>query len=885
VDGESRRADRERKPLTVDRAAPAAADPRLAALGVPSGTGNRHIARWARTLSRETKEKEKRVTVYLGDPRPKPQPPPPVEALKRATPANRKVAELIDDLEKLSTADLLKARGEAAQGAVRPGYPSGQEQQQAKLNAIEFLVHRRGLGPLTISDDASRSDPTQRRLYVRMLIEQGLSKQFKARTGGSFKKALADFTHTKEIESDIEWFERDARIFRKEFTNQARENARKMLDASLEAMGGVLTSYGLQAGSAVRAAKEIYRGADAKEKAADLIRLAAMSKNVDAPKFQGKRKDLATTVKDLKNHQAHVRSRLKASNLADLKRPMSGSGPDWDYANAMNVRLAEARADLKTAWIEAEREHPILAAFRRGGDVEKVDLETLDKDPVEDEMRAVLLKVLPKMVDIIKVAYLIHIGPDQHGLSPLALPPVVAMTRANMFIPDGSIRAGVVKDMVDEASDDESWWVKVAAIALAIVTLIPSAGASAGLIGVAGASFAAYSAAHAWQQYDTQKSLANTDLDLARSLSTVEPTLTGFAVSLVALGMEGIPLISAFNKARKIKRLLNEGGNYNALVRELNADGQAYGTKNLGDQALHDAELANKRAAKEAAEREAAEREAAASVPKVPVKPPPLTVIQRFRSRAEFVDAVERKLTTAGTRRPPGWHLVAEALEATPSQINRQILEKLETVMDGLQNPKLYAEVLGDAWEMVKRNKAADINAALEAMAKASGLKVGKVGSVKAGGSFFKQVVSKKEYWIDHALAAKPHGEMSHLLQDLVVDRALGGPGKSAEFRSQLLANAEGTIERYVQRRPGDTLQPSHWTLLPDGQPVKNSVFMDIKDAGGGVIQETQMTTGDYVWRWTYDLFYDGEALAAFGRLPQPERLRPALNQIGVGLK
>ena len=126
---------------------------------------------------------------------------------------------------------------------------------------------------------------------------------------------------------------------------------------------------------------------------------------------------------------------------------------------------------------------------------------------------------------------------------------------------------------------------------------------------------------------------------------------------------------------------------------------------------------------------------------------------------------------------------------------------------------------------------------------------------------------------------------MSHLLQDLVVDRALGGPGKSAEFRSQLLANAEGTIERYVQRRPGDTLQPSHWTRLPDGQPVKNSVFMDVKDAGGGVIQETRMTTGDYVWRWTYDLFYDGDALATLGRLPQPERLRPALNDIGVGLK
>ena len=40
------------------------------------------------------------------------------------------------------------------------------------------------------------------------------------------------------------------------------------------------------------------------------------------------------------------------------------------------------------------------------------------------------------------------------------------------------------------------------------------------------------------------------------------------------------------------------------------------------------------------------------------------------------------------------------------------------------------------------------------------------------------------------------------------------------------------------------------------------------------------MRTGDYVWRFMYDLFYTGEALAKLGRLPQPERLRPLLNEL-----
>ena len=43
------------------------------------------------------------------------------------------------------------------------------------------------------------------------------------------------------------------------------------------------------------------------------------------------------------------------------------------------------------------------------------------------------------------------------------------------------------------------------------------------------------------------------------------------------------------------------------------------------------------------------------------------------------------------------------------------------------------------------------------------------------------------------------------------------------------------------------------------------------------------MTTGDYVWRWTYDLFY--ENFATYGRLPQPEHMRTILKDLEVGLK
>jgi hypothetical protein len=175
---------------------------------------------------------------------------------------------------------------------------------------------------------------------------------------------------------------------------------------------------------------------------------------------------------------------------------------------------------------------------------------------------------------------------------------------------------------------------------------------------------------------------------------------------------------------------------------------------------------------------------------------------------------------------------------------------------------------------MVRRGEFADINAALRAMAESSGLKVVSVSAIKEGGSFFKNVVSKPAYWLeDNALKLKDHGEFTHLLQDLVVDRALGGAGRSAEFRSKLLARAEGTVTMF--ERGG---QRTRWTLGDDGQPLANTLFADT---------ETQMTVGDHVWRWTYHLFYEDPAVRAqWGRLPQPEVLRPTLNDgLGIGLK
>jgi hypothetical protein len=263
--------------------------------------------------------------------------------------------------------------------------------------------------------------------------------------------------------------------------------------------------------------------------------------------------------------------------------------------------------------------------------------------------------------------------------------------------------------------------------------------------------------------------------------------------------------------------------------------------------------------------------------------PPPLTVISRYGSRAKFIEVVTEKLGTNIARRPPGWERVIEALEANPGPNNEKIRGMIEDVMDALQSPRLYAEVLGDAWDLVKAGKAVNINDALLKMARKTGVAivpVSMVTKVMRGDKFFKRVATKRQHWVDKALGQEAHGQMTHLLQDLVVNKALGSPRASAEFR-QMLGRAEGTVERYVWK--GDKLVPSRFSQLPDGKtPLPNTVFVDVKNQAGEVREfEFGMQTGDYVWRFTYDLFYQGDALKDFGRLPQPEHLRPTLNELG----
>jgi hypothetical protein len=786
------------------------------------------------------------VTVEL---RHAPAPPPAGPALERATPENRGMAEEIDSVERLPDPVIVQRRTQATQRAAATTGPE-HEQAQRALEALEYVASTRRLPPPQLDwkqYDYIKHDPAKRRVYVRGEVEA------RVRDGGSFEAALEGFPDAKQVQDDLEPIRADAKQFAADFTGQARINADRMLDGSLTAIAHVLHSYGLPLDAASVAAERILKGSSTEEEAANVVRRAKQTADdpggANAPGAAQHRMRLAEWVEALRHQQQRVKDAVKRSNLADIDVPTSVEGPAVQKALGERAKLREERTHLGALWIQAERLHPILAAYRSGTTpLEKIELGALDTADVDGEMKLLLELALPKVANIAKAHQMIKSG----RVSPLALPSVVALTRSSMFVPDGSIRAGVINDLVKEQRKGrESWLLIAASIALALVTLVPSAGASLAVpAGMASVAMGAYSALKELNHYEEQKALYDTDLDRARALSDEEPSLTGFAVALVGIGFDALSLALAFRTAVKLRRLAmageQEGPRVKRLVDELNKAGKPKGRPDLGDQALNDARAAGGGRDKPPPDWDNDITE------DIPVQKHATTLstglakINAFASHEEVRFAVAQALAKdlkfgmSNAMLPEEWPLVIKALQATPGVHNAKILEVLPSVMACLRDPELYAEVMADAWQIAK-NAGTDINAALKEMATAGKLPVRTIprdtGIMKSK-EFFETVATKPEHWVDEPLFFDDHGEMTHLIQDLVVDRGLKRAGvnmRSTDFR-ELLGKAEGQV------------------MEAEGYATKlNTTFRhNAKEF------ETDMRTGDYVWRFTYDILQNG---------------------------
>ncbi|MGO9973779.1 MAG: hypothetical protein ACLP01_13430 [Solirubrobacteraceae bacterium] len=165
------------------------------------------------------------------------------------------------------------------------------------------------------------------------------------------------------------------------------------------------------------------------------------------------------------------------------------------------------------------------------------------------------------------------------------------------------------------------------------------------------------------------------------------------------------------------------------------------------------------------------------------------------------------------------------------------IRKALPAIQKGLRTPRYYAEVLADA-AMLHREQGITINEALVELARRTTLGRGAVYVVDKipGGynnePFFKEVVAKARYFVDNDINSG-HGHMTHLLQDLAVDRALTEAG---------INDRAPTLRARLARLPG---------------------------------RVGQIAIGDAIWRGTWD----NERQEDFG---SPEMLKSVLGKYGL---
>jgi hypothetical protein len=763
--------------------------------------------------------------------------PPPIKRrtwAERASYQSRERAARLDELEKLSDADIKKLRDAVT---AKASGPEGTDQAAAmrQLEDIETVTTDRGIAPR--AESYGRYDgPVVKRMNVRAHLEKDV------RDTGSFKQALKAFYTYSGIEEDIKFFTKERDAFASDFKGKAYSVCERMLDGSQIGIKQIVESYGLPYDSVKLAAKELGEGRSSVEEKADSI-IALVVKDpeshVDDRKYQDQREALAKKAGELDRlkaiaHDSKVAANKAANAMSAGSDPKSRSSQeDWRKAQTAYVN---AYNELAMAWIEAERLHPMLTGFRGRTKIEDVGLSDIDTRDPRAEMKAVLIEVLPKFRDLAKARWQLQHG----GLKPMTLPSVVALTRTLLFIPKGSLRDGIVNDLAAEAADDaDSTFIKILGFALAILTIIPTAGASLGIAaGMAAVTLATYQATQEWEKYSKAKLYANTDIDWARALSTEDPSLTGFALSLVNLGLEAIPLAGAFNKARRLRAAVAAGEEVATaeLVKDINRIGanapiNANANPHLGEEVLADIKKTTKApevqvkkpvsgggsppsTAKPKTEEELAGSSAKKAKPgarPVNYKPPGakggaalprVPVVDTTNKLAKFanhqsVDALRAsagprlaKLTNGRGQLNPMMKDIMDRVGAMPkTATNKELIQRFASIYNRTREPKFVEDAMAALWEEAAQAQ----KTTREVLAAKYGGEAGLpklLHTLDDDAEEFRQLLLNEHPFLDVAFASDHHGAHIHLFQEFLVDRA-GGAGTGRLLR-KLIAESTG---------------------------------------------------------------------------------------------
>jgi hypothetical protein len=787
-------------------------------LALQRSHGNRRVARIV------SQQLARQPAAVAAPPPPAAAPPAPADRswADQTTSANKPLGKEIDELDKLRGDAFLQERENAAVRASR--YGPDHDHDVLELEALEFLAAQRGVAPLAYRDEYySHDGDGMRRRNIRVVLEAGI------RETGSLKEAADRIEHqSRSVKLDISAIEIEANAFGKEFEIQAAGFARRMLARGEEEILRTLMSYGLGAEWASRGAEDLAHE-DVDDVAERLVSNSApweadSYRDEDNKPRQGRthRLTLAQDIHGLKAQQRIVE---------DLRQPMAAFVKhDWQRGeyipdeagyNAARQKFEAADRQLSIMWARAEAHHPVLASFRSTKpQLKDVDLGALDQVGGEQgsrpQMKTMLVHLLPKLRDI----RILRFRLDHGHLKALSLPPVVAVTKAAMFVPEGSVRAGKVNDLVEAAEDTSiSTYIAEGLIALIVIaTLIPSGGASLGVaIGLAGAALSATSAVEDWESYKQKKMLTNTALDRAKALATEDPSLLPFAVDLVSLGLDGLPLIKAFHAISELNRLvqarreIEQAARVKQLLDELDAIGAGKKDPHLGQQTLKDLE------------RNSHPKPPPRQSPYEPRRPgqwvwrkPPGGHYETVEALADAVDAPLRALTHGTAEVNSEWADLAKLdwaklVKQDPTKAKlwadtqkifaaRRDPERIKKVIVRIYTEAGHEGVTPQAWLELHNGGVSGMPALID-----DGLEP----------EVFRDALGHEKPAIDFALAKTGHGAYVHMFDELLAEEVLGSREAARAYR-QSIARAKGPA-RVVARGDGTTYEQKFFSRIWDG--------------------------------------------------------------------
>lgn len=434
-------------------------------------------------------------------------------------------------------------------------------------------------------------------------------------------------------EQQTELMDHDAAAFPASFQAEAKQTALSMLDASSIVVDAVLRSYGI-AGGAFRLTDAAHKVAtDPGSLDAEVDKWVALSAHGDGnhaafaaghsnrdglAKEAARLRALQDSIAALASEQLRLMKGVEANRhehpgMARSARPLDGSKLDGVRAKAQPLQgsaenpfdnlskpatgtpdqqlefvrgaLQARQAQFKAAWIQAEREHPVLAAFRAGKAPDASTLPGMGSD--EATTRSVIKQVLPKLGNIYRTKAALQ---GTGTLDPLQLAPVVELAKQRMFVAEGSYRDRAVHDMVEQAYEKHGglvhWAFEAVLIGLTLVTLVPTGGASGmAALALTGLAYDIYAGLGDYEDLQLMSAATGTDLDKIRSLSDTEPSLTPLLTRMISAGLNFTLAGGLFKRAVGLHRMALGNAVDREAVVALNKAGEEVGVGGIGDEA------------------------------------------------------------------------------------------------------------------------------------------------------------------------------------------------------------------------------------------------------------------------------------------------------------